>query len=415
MISFNRFSLPNGLRVIHHQDTSSAMVVVNTLYNVGARDEMPELTGMAHLFEHLMFGGSANIDDYDAEIERAGGVNNAWTSNDFTNFYDIMPAQNVETAFYLESDRMLALAFNQQSLEVQRSVVIEEFKQQCLNRPYGDLMHRLRSLLYGNSHPYAWPVIGKTPDHIAAVTDSDVRSWFYSHYAPDNAVIAVVGNISLEECQREVEKWYGDIPRRDIAPRQLPTPTFPDHDIIEDMHGDVPQTLITMAFPMAAYGSHEYVVTDVLTDLLALGRSSRLYRKLIIDGDGLFSSADASISGSEHEGFLLLNARINDDSDEAIARARRLLLDECSLLAVEGEVSAAELERTLNHFEATFTFSNMDADTKASNLALCEMHGEDINDLVARQRSVTLSDIQNVADKVFNRTPSVTINYRPKA
>jgi predicted Zn-dependent peptidase len=412
MIEYNRFKLANGLRVVHHYDGASAMVAVNVMYNVGARDERRELTGIAHLFEHLMFGGSVNIPEFDSEIERAGGVNNAWTSNDFTDFHDLVPAQNVETAFYLESDRMLSLAFNPHALEVQRSVVIEEFKQQCLNRPYGDLMHHLRRLAYGEQHPYGWPVIGLKPEHIAAVTDEDVRQWFFSHYAPDNAVLAVAGNITLEETQRLAEKWFAEIPNRSIKPRNLPAPAFPKQDIVETVYGDVPQSMVMIAIPMAKYGTKEFLTADVLSDLLALGRSSRLFRNLVIGGNGLFTSADASIAGSEHEGMFLINARINEDSDEAIAEARRLLLEEARRLAEPGEVTPDELERTLNHFEATFMFSNMDCESKALTLAQCEMHGEDVNETVARQRSVTLDDIVRVARQLFIDTPSVTLNYR---
>ena len=211
MIETTRFELGNGLRFVHNYDGNTAMVAVNVLYNVGARDERGDLTGLAHLFEHLMFGGSVNIPDFDGAIERAGGKNNAWTSNDFTNFYDILPAQNAETAFWLESDRMLSPSFADRTLEVQRSVVTEEFKQQCLNRPYGDLSHHLRKLVY-TAHPYSWPVIGKTPEHIARVTPQDTREFFFSHYAPNNAVVAVSGNITAEETRRLAEKWFGDIP-----------------------------------------------------------------------------------------------------------------------------------------------------------------------------------------------------------
>lgn len=229
--SVGRATLSNGLRVVHSYDPGTAMVAMNVLYDVGARDERRSLTGMAHLFEHLMFGGSVNIPSYDDEIERAGGNDNAWTSNDFTNFYLNIPAQNVETAFRLESDRMLALAFSERALEVQKSVVIEEFKQQCLDRPYGRLYHHLRAAVYSPEHPYSWPVIGLKPEHIASVTMDDVKSWFYRHYAPNNAILSVAGNITFERTVELAEKWFGDIPRRDIEPRRLPAPGFPTADV----------------------------------------------------------------------------------------------------------------------------------------------------------------------------------------
>ena len=209
-MQINRFTLPNGLRVVHTRDTATAMVAVNVLYDVGARDESPALTGMAHLFEHLMFGGSVNVADFDGALSAAGGVSNAWTSSDFTNFYDVLPAVNLDTALWLESDRMLRLAFSEKSLQVQRHVVIEEFKQVCLNRPYGDLDHHLRSLAF-TRHPYRYPVIGKEFSHIEKVTDEDVRNWFFSHYAPDNAVLAVCGNVGFDRVRESVNRWFGDM------------------------------------------------------------------------------------------------------------------------------------------------------------------------------------------------------------
>lgn len=413
MIEFRRYTLPNGLRVIHNYDPSTVMVAVDVLYNTGARDENRSLTGIAHLFEHLMFGGSVNVPAFDVALENAGGENNAWTSNDFTNFFDVLPAQNVETAFYLESDRMLGLSFKPESLEVQRSVVIEEFKQQCLNRPYGDLMHGLRAALYSPSHPYSWPVIGLEPEHVARVTNDDIRQWFYAHYAPNNAVLAISGNLNYEDGRRLVEKWFGDIPRRDIALRQQPTPGFPTENVTREMRGAVPYPNVVIAIPMDAYGTHDYRVADCITDLLAAGRSSRLYRNLIAGGDGSIIEADASIIGSEGPGFIMLTARPAVDSPEAIESAAGALLGQLAQLAVPGEVSDYELQRTFNRFESSFALSNFDALSKAQNLAMAEMHGEDINDTVARQRTITLGDITRVAADLISR-PHAIINYHPQ-
>ena len=372
MINYSRFTLDNGLRVVHNLDDSTAMVAVNILYNVGSRDESPEMTGLAHLFEHLMFAGSANIPDFDAEMERAGGINNAWTSNDFTNFYDVAPAQNVETLLWLESDRMLGLAFSDKELEVQRRVVIEEFKQTCLNRPYGDLSHKLRSLIY-REHPYRYPTIGKEVAHIEKVTEQDVRDFFYRHYAPNNAVLAISGNISLERTKELVQKWFGDIPRRDIPARKyLPEPPVTSPRRLE-VTGNVPQAMVVIAFPMPGYGEDGYVECDLITDLLASGKSSRFYRNLVmgtapiasdlaqpasleaqesvssesIAGQNstspagkplracdIFADADASIMGSEEPGFLMLKARLTDSSDSTIALAERLLLDQALRLTL---------------------------------------------------------------------------------
>lgn len=411
MIEYRTFTLDNGLRVAHSCDPSTAMAAVNILYDTGARDETPHLTGIAHLFEHLMFGGSANVKDYSSEIEAAGGTDNAWTSNDFTNFYEVLPAQNIETAFWLESDRMLAPNLDERTLSVQRQVVIEEFKQQCLNRPYGDMAHYLRRMLYGDSHPYAWPVIGKKPEHVAAVTADDARRWFYDHYGPDNAVLAVSGNVSFDEVKQLAEKWFGTIPRRNIAKRRLPVPHFPTADVMERVKGDVPQTAVTIAYPMAAYGERDYFVADTITDLLSAGRSSRFYRRLLMGGGGLFSEVDASIIGSEHEGFLMLNAKLTDDSDKAVEKAINMMKAEAAALGDRDGVSDYELERCMNRFESTFNFSNMGYQMRAANLAMAVYHGEDINETVARQRATTCTDVRRVAEQLFRHTPSATLIY----
>ncbi len=411
-IPVRRHTLANGLRVVHSYDPTTAMAAVDVLYNVGSRDESRSLTGMAHLFEHLMFGGSANIPSFDGELEGAGGKSNAWTSNDFTNFYDVLPAQNIETAFHLESDRMLRLDFSERSLEVQRGVVIEEFKQTCLNRPYGDLFHHLRRIAYGEKHPYSWPVIGLEPDHIARVTLAAVERWFYSHYAPDNAILSVTGSISFEKTVELAERWFADIPARHVAPRQLPDEGFPTENIVETVRANVPQTMIVMAFPMDCYGTARYHAADTVTDILSAGRASRFTRRLLYgEREGLFASADASIMGSEHAGLLLLTARLADNSDEAIETACKMLLDEARQISVASNISEHEFGRTLNNFEATFRFSNLGYLAKATNLALAEYHGEDINRTIADRRLLTPAAVAPEADRLFNHTPFATLIY----
>lgn len=413
-IPVRRHTLANGLRMVHCYDAATAMAAVNILYNVGSRDESRSHTGMAHLFEHLMFGGSANVPSFDAELEGAGGKSNAWTSPDFTNFYDTLPAQNIATAFHIESDRMLALDFSEKSLEVQRGVVIEEFKQTCLNRPYGDLSHHLRRLAYAAGHPYAWPTIGLEPGHIAAVTLDDVKSWFYSHYAPNNAILAVSGRVSFEQAVELAEHWFADIPRRDIMPRVLPAAGFPTQSVVETVYGRVPQPMIVMAFPMDSYGTERYHAADTVTDLLAAGRASRFIRNLIYGPEeGLFASADASITGSEHEGLLLLSARVAENTDAAIGRAAELMLSEARALAAPANIGRREYERTLNNFEATFRFANIDYLSKATNLALAEYHAEDINAVVEARRRLSPEAVAAEADRLFNHTPFVTLVYRP--
>lgn len=262
MITVNRFTLSNGLRVVHNHDSATAMVALDILYNVGSRDERPERTGMAHLFEHLMFGGSENVAEFDKALENAGGTNNAWTNSDYTNFYDIVPAHNAETAFWLESDRMKGLAFSDKALEVQRQVVCEEFKQVCLNQPYGDLQHYLNGLAY-KEHPYRIPVIGKELSHIENVTQDEVRRFFYDHYAPNNAVISVTGNITVERTREFVEKWFSDIPMRKIAPRLYnPEPEQTEARRLT-VTGRAPQTVIVKAYHMPGYNHPDYPACDI--------------------------------------------------------------------------------------------------------------------------------------------------------
>lgn len=410
MIKANRATLPNGLRIIHNYDSATAMVALNVLYNVGARDEDPAMTGLAHLFEHLMFGGSANIPDFDSAIENAGGWNNAWTSNDFTNFYDILPAHNAETAFWLESDRMLALAFSDKALEVQRNVVIEEFKQVCLNKPYGDMGHHLRSLIY-TTHPYRFPVIGKEFSHIERVTQNDVRNFFYSHYAPNNAVIAISGHISWEETLRLANKWFGNIPRRDITPRLYGAEPEQIAPRTKNIIGNVPQTALTIAFPMPGYDSPLYIPCDIITDLLAAGRSARFYQNLLMKTD-LFTEVDASISGSEEPGYLMLSAKLRDNSENTIAQAQEAMINQ-ALSLTDGSLTEYELTRAINRYESNYTFGSINFLAKAQALALSEMHNEDINSIVPRYRSVTVDDIVKTTRLIIDPQRTSTLIYKP--
>ena len=428
MIDFNRFTLSNGLRVIHNYDPTTAMVAVNVLYNVGSRDEDPSMTGLAHLFEHLMFGGSVNIPDFDAEIERAGGMNNAWTSNDFTNFYDVAPARNFETLLWLESDRMLGLAFSEKSLEVQRNVVIEEFKQTHLNRPYGDLFHKLRSLVY-HTHPYSIPTIGKEPAHIEKVTRDDVRDFFYSHYAPNNAVLAISGNVTPDQVRRGVERWFDSIPRRDIKPRTYQPEPLPEAPRELEVRGHVPQTCVVVAYPMPGYGQPGYIECDLITDILASGRSLRFYRRLLLGGD-LFTSADASIIGSEEPGMLMLKGYLEDPSEATARKAVERLMSEASELCYQasrldrlsynltearpGGVTPYEVERAINRFASDFTFSSLSYLQRAQALAMAEMHGEDINEIVPAYRRVTTAMIATTARRVIDPAHACTLIYRPE-
>ncbi len=406
-----RFSLPNGLRVIHSYNPTASMAVVNTLYDVGGRDESPDHTGLAHLFEHLMFGGSVNIPDFDAPLQAAGGSSNAWTSNDFTCFHDVIPAHNIETALWLESDRMLSLAFSDKALEVQRSVVVEEFKEVCLNRPYGDMGHLLFGMAYPD-HPYGVPVIGRNFHDIEKTTQEDVRRWFHSHYAPNNAVLSVVGNIQPRRIKELVTKWYGDIPRREIAPRLFTDPALPSSPSLVETSGNVPQTAITIAYPMGGYKSPGYVAADLITDILANGQSSRFYRRLLMPGK-LFSDVDASILGTEHPGLLLVNAKLLDQGPEAEQAAIRAINDELRQLT-ESEVDPAELSRCVNRLESDRVFSMMNPLQKAQSLAIAEIHDENIDDILPRYRAITPEHLRAVAADILSPSRSMTLIYRPR-
>lgn len=408
MIELNRFTLSNGLRVVHNRDSATAMVALNILYNVGSRDEDPSSTGMAHLFEHLMFGGSQNIPDFDKALEAAGGTNNAWTNCDFTNFYDIVPAHNAETAFWLESDRMNALAFNARSLEVQRQVVCEEFKQVCLNQPYGDLFHHLYSLAY-KVHPYRFPVIGKELSHIEQVDMHRVKTFFYDHYAPNNAVLAVTGNITLERTRELTEKWFGPISSRAIAPRDYSQEPPQETPRRLEVCGRVPQTVIYKAYHMPGYADASYPACDTITDLLSAGQSSRFYRRLIMD-TGLFTKADASITGTEEPGLLLLSAHLQEGV--STEEAEKALTGQAMSLISEPP-TGYELERALNRFDANHTFGCMNYVNLASVMAQSEMRGQDVNNIVPRQRSVTPDMISTTAAAVLRDDNSSTLIYRP--
>lgn len=410
MISPERITLPNGLRVVSDYDPSTAMAAVNLLYNVGARDEDPQMTGLAHLFEHLMFGGSINVSDYDSELQNAGGHSNAWTSNDFTNFYDILPAHNIETAFHLESNRMLSLAFSDKALEVQRSVVIEEFKQQCLNQPYGNLGHHLRQLIY-TQHPYRWPVIGKEFSHIEKVTQDDIRHFFYSHYAPNNAVLAVSGNVRPERVFELALKWFGDIPSRPTTPRNYPQEPRQTSPRTARVEGNVPMTAITMAWPMAGYGTKEFVTSDLLTDILANGESSRFYRNLLTASD-TFAAVDASILGSDEPGFLMVNARLPENTPQAIDKATSLINAELDRLVTQPPTSR-EITRAVNRMHSAMTFSNLSYQTRAQVIATCELRGEDFNHLIDPYREITTDDMVECTRSIIRPESLNTVIYTP--
>lgn len=385
------------------------MVALNIVYDVGARDEHPEHTGFAHLFEHLMFGGSVHIPDYDTPLQLAGGENNAWTNNDITNYYLTVPKSNVETAFWLESDRMLELAFSEQSLDVQRGVVMEEFKQRCLNQPYGDVGHLLRPLAY-RVHPYRWPTIGKELSHIAGATLDEVKSFFYRFYAPNNAVLAVTGNISWEETLRLADKWFAPIPRRNVTARQLPQEPPQTEERRRTVERNVPLDALFMAYPMCGREGADYYAFDILSDILSNGRSSRLNRKLVQE-QKLFSALDAYISGTRDAGLLHISGK--PSAGITLEQAEAAVRKELEVLKRE-LVGEQELEKVKNKFESSHIFGNINYLNVATNLAWFELTGqaEDIDREVDNYRSVTAEHIHAVAQNTFRDANTIVLYYK---
>lgn len=398
MIQVNRYTLANGLRIVHNEDDSTQMVALNLLYDVGARDEDPSHTGFAHLFEHLMFGGSLHIPDYDTPVQNAGGENNAWTNNDITNYYITLPHQNVETGFWLESDRMFSLDFSPKSLEVQRQVVIEEFKQRNLNQPYGDASHLLRELAY-ESHPYRWPTIGKEIAHIAQATLEEVKDFFFRFYAPNNAILAVTGHISFEETIRLAEKWFGPIPARNISPRQLPAEKPQTAVRRKTVERKVPVDTIYMAFHMSNRMHPDYYVYDMITDILSNGRSSRFIQSLVQE-QKLFTSIDSYISGSLDEGLLHVTGKPVEGV--SLEQAEEAIWKELEKMKTV-PVSEQELEKVKNRYESEQIFNNINYLNVATNLAFFELTGkaEDINEEVGKYRAVTAEQIQATSARCF--------------
>ena len=410
-MKINRHILDNGLRLVHSRDESTQMVALNILYNVGARDEHPEHTGFAHLFEHLMFGGSVNIPDYDMPLQLAGGENNAWTNNDITNYYLTVPRQNVETGFWLESDRMLSLDFSERSLEVQRGVVMEEFKQRCLNQPYGDVGHLLRPLAY-QKHPYQWPTIGKDLSHVANATLEEVKAFFFRFYAPNNAILAVTGNISFEEAVELTEKWFGSVPRREVPVRNLPQEPEQTEERRLTVERNVPLDSLFMAYHMCDHRHPDYYVFDILSDVLSNGRSSRLNQHLVQEKQ-LFSSIDAYISGSVDAGLFHIAGKPSAGVSLELAEApMRDELDRLQLELVDGQ----ELEKVKNKFESTQIFGNINYLNVATNLAWFELLGkaEDLEKEVERYRSVTAMQLREVAQSAFRKENGVVLYYKSK-
>lgn len=399
MIKFERFTLPNGLRVIFHHDPTTPLAVVNTLYDVGARDEHPDKTGFAHLFEHLMFGGSVNIPDFDTPLQLAGGESNAFTSNDITNYYDIIPAVNIETALWLESDRMLSLAFTPKSLETQRNVVMEEFKQRYLNQPYGDVWLELRPLAY-EKHPYQWATIGKELKHIEEATMDDVKTFFSKFYNPSNAILCIAGNFKLKKIKELVQKWFGDIPSG-IKPARL-LPLEPKQEILKEkiIERKIPSDAIYLAFKMPERKSFEYYISDLLSDAIGRDKSSRLYIKIQKELK-FVTDIFAYITGSIDEGLLVIEAKLADgvtflQVEEAIWN----VLDEIK----NEKISLKELKRLKNKIKTAKAFQEQGILNRAMNLAFFELLGDanGVNEELKIIEKINENHIHTIANQLLN-------------
>lgn len=409
MISFEQFELDNGLKVIFNKDETTPIVAFNLLYDVGARDESENQTGFAHLFEHLMFGGSVNIPSYDAPLQSVGGENNAFTSNDITNYYITLPKNNVETAFWLESDRMLSLAFSEKSLEVQRQVVIEEFKQRYLNQPYGDVYLLLRPLAY-KKHSYRWPTIGKEISHIENAKMEDVKAFFKKHYHPGNATLAISGDMELHEVRHLTEKWFGDIPGQVKYKRSIPIEPKQTEERILEVERDVPLNAIYFAYHMPSRLDDDYYAIDLLSDILSRGDSSRFYQNLLKKTTH-FVEINAYVSGDVDPGLFMISAKLSEGTSFEVAE--QLIEEQLDELMKSG-VTVEELNKVKNKAESTFEFGKTSGLNKAMGLAIASLLKEPnfINEEFEYYKKVMADDIRRVAKEVLRKTNRSKLIYK---
>jgi predicted Zn-dependent peptidase len=412
MIDFKKFTLNNGLRILVHQDCSTPLVVMNIIYDVGSRDEDPEMTGMAHLFEHLMFGGSQNIPDFDTPLQMAGADNNAFTNNDITNYYITIPANNLQIGFWLESDRMLGLNFSNEVLDIQKKVVIEEYKQRYLNQPYGDAMLLLRPLAY-KIHPYLWSTIGKNMSHIEKVTMADVKDFFFSHYAPNNAILSVAGNIKKhEDIVSLANKWFGPISRREIALRKLAPEPVQNEERMTEIEKDVPSNVLYKAWHICKRAEKDFYTLDLLTDILSGGESGRLYSSLVREKK-LFSDINAYLSGELDPGLMIINGKLMDGISFKIAdNAVNEIIEDLQKIAVPDP----EIEKVKNKFESSMVFSNTSVLNKAMNLCFYELLGDanEVNHEVELYNRVNSEMVREAAEKYLQPANCSSLLYKSK-
>jgi zinc protease len=409
MIHFQEFTLANGLRCLVHEDFTTPLAVLNILYDVGSRDESPDQTGFAHLFEHLMFSGSVNIPSYDEPLQKVGGENNAFTSQDITNYYLSLPAANIETGFWLESDRMLDLAFSENGLDVQRKVVVEEFKQSYLNQPYGDVWLKLKPLAY-QTHPYQWNTIGKEISHIEEAEMADVRAFFRRHYAPQNAILVVAGAVAFDEVKRLAEKWFGPIAGGERQPRQLPQEPAQTEARRAEVTAAVPLSALYKAYHMPARLDPRYHAIDLLGDLLGRGKSSRLHQRLVKDLQ-LFNNISASVTGALDPGLLVVSGKLN--AGVALAEADRAVEAVVAEL-LQADVPADELQKVKNQAETGLVFGEIELLNRALALAIGKLLGNAnlVNEEPAQLQAVTPTDVRAAAELVLRPENCSTLYYQ---
>jgi predicted Zn-dependent peptidase len=408
MINYKSFTLENGLRVLVHEDKSTPLVAMNILYDVGSRDEDPAMTGLAHLFEHLMFGGSVNIPDFDTPLQLAGGENNAFTNNDITNYYLTIPSENIETGFWLESDRMLELDFSPKNLDNQKNVVTEEFNQRYVNQPYGDAILKLRPLTY-KVHPYRWPTIGMDMSHIRNTDLDQVKSFFFSHYAPNNAILALTGNIGYDLAYELTQKWFGPIEKRSVKPRNLPVEPEQTEERILAIERDVPSDAIYKVWHIGPRKSEDFYTLDLVTDLLAGGESGRLHTKLVRKKK-LFSEINAYLTADIDPGLIIVQGKLMKGID--IQQANESINEVIIGLISENGIKD-EMEKVKNKFESSNVFSNTSILNKAANLSFCELLGNPglINSEVDTYRNVNHGMVAEAIKRYFISSNCSTINY----
>ncbi len=408
MIQFEKFTLQNGLRVVVHEDKSTPMAVVDVIYDVGARDENPQKTGFAHLFEHLMFGGSVNITSYDEPLQVAGGENNAFTTNDLTNYYCQLPAENIETAFWLESDRMLSLAFSKKSLEVQRKVVSEEFKEHYINKPYGDVWHKMRELAY-TTHPYKWMTIGKELKHVEDATLEDVKSFFFKHYTPCNAILVVAGNVTTDKVKELAEKWFGPIPAGEKYNRNLPAEPKQTAARSMEVKAKVPLDALYKCWHIYSRTDKRYYTVDLISEILSGGGSSRLFQSLVKEKK-LFSNIECYHMGSTDTGLLTIEGKLVKGVNMKDAEAA--VNEEIKKLQAEG-ITVKELEKVKNKTESMMAFEDMSVMNRAASLAMYELLGDAdlINKELELYRAVTAEELLAETKIIFDDSNCNTLYY----